>query len=106
MNASKRWLLAIAGPLAVAILLYLTGAPPALSQSPRPATRVEVINTPLPVAEMNDALNEPYAEFQEAHIERGARAARLSFDVPDGRRLVIETVTVQFGLASDEPGVA
>src|SRR5262245_33895881 len=124
MTAWNRPLFAAAGILAVTLLLALVSAPPAHTQGPpaRPATPVEVLNTPLPVTgnlnatvagtvqvgntllpvqATNDTLNEPYSEFRPGILGDGQDTKILTFDVPDGKRLVIETVTV---LAEVQPG--
>jgi hypothetical protein len=67
MNLWRRLLIAIGAPLALAFLLALVSAPPALTQGTpnRPPTPVEVVNTPLPVTgNLNAAVVGPVAAQQ------------------------------------------
>jgi hypothetical protein len=117
MSLWKRVLLTVTGPIAVALLLALVSAPPALTQaggrvqSPAkplppgpPPQPVLVTNTPLPTRILNGP-NEPVPvsvqggnelqPFQKQLLELTEfDSLTLSFDIPAGKRLFIETVMV------------
>jgi hypothetical protein len=117
MATWKRLLIAVTGPIAVALLLALVSAPPAFTQtggrvqSPTkpltpgpPPQPVLVTNTPLPTRILNGP-NEPVPvsvqgvsdpqPFQQQQLELTEfDSLTLSFDIPAGKRLFIETVMV------------
>lgn len=123
MNLWRRLLIAIGAPLALAFLLALVSAPPALTQGTpnRAPTPVEVTNVPLPVMGnvsatlggpvqvqqsgpwavrvQDDQLNVPFNVADFGLLNAGGFAFTFLFDVPEGQRLVIENVSV----ASDAP---
>jgi hypothetical protein len=65
---------------------------------------VSVTNASLRVDALNDILNEPY--LQDAASAGVGGIAALTVDVPDGKRLIVETVTVRAALASVANAVA
>jgi hypothetical protein len=64
------------------------------AQGSRP---VRVLN----VEVLNDMLNEPYNQSKNSGAITGT-SAQLTFDVPEGSRLVIETVTVRLAVLGDK----
>jgi hypothetical protein len=57
-----------------------------------PADPVPITGT---VEVVNDALYEPYIRTTFIEIADGVRFGEVTFDVPDGKRLILETVAVQ-----------
>ena len=78
---------------------------------PSPATPVVVVNppsNPVPVNGSvdvsNDVVNTPYLESRSAAFNAQGLNEGLSFDVPDGMRLIVETIAVRVTL--NGPGFA
>ena len=51
---------------------------------------------------MNDALYEPYIKLAFFSLLDGTLLGEVDIDVPDGKRLVLETVSVQVGVPSGQ----
>jgi len=66
---------------------------------------VKVTNSVLNVAVLNDIESEPYMVSQSAAFG-GGQVPQFKFDVPDGKRLIIETITVRFALDTPSNGLA
>lgn len=65
---------------------------------------VSVTNSVLHVDALNDILNEPYFVSRSGAFGASETFVEKVFDIPDGKRLIIETITVRAAL--DAPGVA
>ena len=64
---------------------------------------VKVTNSLIDVAAVNDIVNTPYLVSHSSSFI-GGDATQFEFDIPDGMRLIVETITVRFAL--DAPGNA
>jgi hypothetical protein len=82
---------------AVEALRLLSGSP-VLAASEKDVIVVNTPAAPVPVTGvvevMNDALYQPYIRLASVFLT-GGTTREVSFDIPDGKRLVVETVSVQ-----------
>jgi hypothetical protein len=99
MKLTKKILVGMGLVAAVGALTLLSGSPVLAAQD----KDVIVVNTqanPVPVAGsvevLNDALYQPYIQLNTSFdIPEGDLLGEVLFDVPDGKRLILETVSVQ-----------
>jgi len=99
MRRIKKILTGMGWVAAVVALTLFSGSP--VPAAP-PDKDVIVTNTPanpVPVTGsvevVNDSLYEPYIKTAFFEIADGVRLGEVTFDVPDGKRLILETVAVQ-----------
>jgi hypothetical protein len=88
--------------VACCVILVLTLASINVGQvigAPSPSN-VIVVNTPLPVREVDKPANQPFQAIITLHIDQNVTSDTAFFTVPAGKRLVIEFVSV-FGSAGD-----
>ena len=103
---------------AALVAFVVSGAAFAQGPDPRPGatTPVKVTNTPdnpVPVIGTltgevkvaDDIVNSPYI-VSHSNSFVGGNAAQLEFDIPDGMRLIVETITVRFALETPGSAVA
>ena len=64
---------------------------------------VKVTNSLIDVAAVNDIVNTPYMVSHSSSFV-GGNASQFEFDIPEGMRLIVETITVRFAL--ETPGNA
>ena len=67
---------------------------PLVAVVPR-ALAKEILTVEGIVETVNDTLNEPYAKSFTTHFSPGQSAAVLRFDIPDGRRLIVESIMIR-----------
>ena len=83
---------------AVTALPILWGAP-ALAAADKDVVVVNPPGAPVPVTGavevVNDALYMPYIKLASATLPNGTKLGEVTFDIPEGTRLVVETVSVQ-----------
>lgn len=83
---------------AVGVLLLLMGSP-VLGASQRDVVVVNPPAEPVPVSGavevVNDARFEPYISLATTLLSAGTVLGEVTFDVPEGKRLIVETVSVQ-----------
>lgn len=98
MKLSKKILIWMGWVTAILALTLMPGSPALAAQD----KDVIVVNTPaapVPVTGTvevaNDALYEPYIKTAFFELVDGVRFGEVTFDVPDGKRLILETVAVQ-----------
>jgi hypothetical protein len=99
MKLIKKTFIGMGLVAAVGALTLLSGSPVLAAQD----KDVIVVNTqanPVPVAGsvevLNDALYQPYIQLNTSFdIPEGDLLGEVLFDVPDGKRLILETVSVQ-----------
>jgi hypothetical protein len=99
MKLIKKTFIGMGLVAAVGALTLLSGSPVLAAQD----KDVIVVNTqanPVPVAGsvevLNDALYQPYIQLNASFdIPEGDLLGEVLFDVPDGKRLILETVSVQ-----------
>jgi hypothetical protein len=119
----------LAGRIAALIVAStVIGSASASAQAPDPragaSTPVQVVNTPdkpvpvtgtvtgevkltnslVDVAVVNDVVNKPYMVSRLFNISGGRATGSIDFDIPDGMRLIVETISVSITL--DAPGNA
>ena len=114
MRLTRKTLIGMGLVTAVVALTLLSGSPVLAAQ---PDKDVIVVNTPaqpVPVTGtvkvtgtsavevVNDALNEPYIKLASVSLSDGTLLGQVTFDIPDGKRLVIETVSVQAAVPSGQ----
>jgi len=65
---------------------------------------VKLTNSLIDAAVVNDVVNKPYMVSRLFNIVGGRATGNIDFDIPDGMRLIVETISVSFTLAT--PGNA
>ena len=89
---------------AIVALTFLSGKP-VLAASTKDVIVANTPAEPVPVTGevevLNDSLYQPYIKTGAFFLANGVSLAELPFDVPDGKRLILETVAVQ---ANVQPG--
>ena len=86
------WSLLLVILFAGSIILVPGLAPSAEALLLKPV-KVEVVNDPLNVYAVNDSLNELYSRTEIGSASPSEPSGTVAFDVPEGKRLVIETIT-------------
>ena len=98
MRLVKRNLIGMALVAAVGALPLVSGSP-ALAASNKDVIVVNTPAAPVPVTGavevVNDSLNAPYIRLASASLPAGTQIGEVTFDIPDGKRLVVEAVSVQ-----------
>lgn len=109
MRLTRKALIGIGLVTAVVALTLLSGSPALAAQDKdvivvnTPAAPVPVKVTGTPTVEVvNDALYEPYIKTAATFIGDGTILADVAFDIPDGKRLILETVSVQADVPSGQ----
>src|SRR5262245_20612929 len=96
--AMGKTLTGIALVAAVGSLALLRGSP-VLAASDKDVIVVNPPAKPVPVTGavevVNDALYVPYIRLGSANLAVGSQIGEVMFDIPDGKRLVVEAVSVQ-----------
>jgi len=103
MKRNKKTLIGM-GLVIVVVAITLFSGSPVLAAGNQPPLSVNVVNTPAqpvpvtltgtpPVEVVNDALYTPY--ILQASASSSATLTNVTFDVPAGKRLVVETVSAQ-----------
>jgi len=104
MRLTKKTLIAMGLVTAVVALTLLSGSP-VLAASSKDVIVANTPGQPVPVTGtvevVNDALYQPYIKQADAIINSGTQL-QVSFDVPDGKRLILETVVVQAAVPSPQ----
>jgi hypothetical protein len=109
MRLTRKTLIGMGLIAAVVALTLLSGSPVPAAQDKdvivvnTPAAPVPVKVTGTPAVEVvNDALYEPYIKLAGVSLSDGTLLGQVTFDIPDGKRLVIETVSVQVAVPSGQ----
>ena len=104
MRLTKKTLIAVGLVTAVVALTLLSGSP-VLAASSKDVIVVNTPAEPVPVTGtvevVNDALYQPYIKQAGVIINSGTQL-QVAFDVPDGKRLILETVAVQASVPSTQ----
>jgi len=98
MRLSKKTFIGMGLVTAVVALTLLSGSP-VLSAPDKDVTVVNTPANPVPVTGsvevVNDTLYQPYIQLSSFDITEGNLLGEVLFDVPDGKRLILETLSVQ-----------
>jgi len=113
MRLTRKILIGMGLVAAVVALTVLSGSPVLAAQdkdvivvntpaAPVPVTGTVAVKGTPTVEVVNDALYEPYIKLAGVSLSDGTLLGQVTFDVPDGKRLVIETVSVQAAVPSGQ----
>lgn len=113
MKLTKKTLIGM-GLIAAVVALTLLSVSPVLAAQDKDVIVVNTPAKPVPVTGtvavtgtptvevVNDALYEPYIKTAVVSIGDGTALGEVAFDVPDGKRLILETVAVQAAVPSGQ----
>ena len=105
MRLSKKTLIRMGLVTAVVAFTLLSGSP-VLAASNKDVIVTNTSADPVPVTGsvevVNDALYEPYIKTASFELANGVRLGEVAFDVPNGKRLILETVAVQADVPSGQ----
>ena len=105
MKLTKKTLIGM-GLVAVVVALTLLSGSPVLAASSKDVIVANTPGEPVPVTGtvevVNDALYQPYIKQADVILHSGTQLGLVAFDVPDGKRLILETVVVQVEVPSPQ----
>lgn len=113
MKLTRKALIEMGLIAAVVALALLSGSPVLAAQDkdvivvntpakPVPVTGTVAVTGTSAVEVVNDALYEPYVKTAFFELVDGTALGEVAFDVPDGKRLILETVAVQAAVPSGQ----